>query len=179
MPIEKVSFGKFRYLRQRTYPKRSSIEPLHRGVLGRVEAVVAPAPKTTPYRDRRLLDLARGEPCYLRIPGICIGGTETTVPCHGNGAIFGKGMARKADDTSACPGCFACHRWLDQGPASAADKMRAYLAGCSAWVLRLREIAVDTSRPVAQQVAASQALQRIGASPLPVALWFDEPEKST
>lgn len=162
--------------RQRAYPKRSSIEPLHRAVLGRVEGVVAPAPKNAPWRSRTLLDMARGQPCLLLAVESCrTQDGSTTVACHRND---GKGMAQKQSDEWIVHGCVNCHEWYDRSGAPRAEKRRAFMA---AHALRQvpfwRAAAVDQSRPVAQQVAASQALQRIGASPLPVALWFDEPEQ--
>ena len=35
-----------------------------------------------PYRSKKLTDAARGQQCTLEIPGVCIGGTDTTVACH-------------------------------------------------------------------------------------------------
>lgn len=66
-----------------------------------------------PIRSRRLLDSARGQPCEIRIPGICNHDPETTVSCHVHDDSFG--MARKADDTSTFHGCSACHAFLDTG----------------------------------------------------------------
>lgn len=60
-------------------------------------------------------ELCRGQPCYLRIPGICVGGTETTVPCHSNQSRHGKGRGIKAHDKYTVPGCWGCHAAIDQG----------------------------------------------------------------
>lgn len=57
--------------------------------------------------------LCKGQPCYLRIPGICTG--QAHDPCHSNQAIHGKGGAIKAHDVYTVPGCRACHNELDQG----------------------------------------------------------------
>jgi hypothetical protein len=65
-----------------------------------------------PFRSRKYLDGSRGATCKLRFPGICIGGTETTVACHVHNDAFG--MARKADDWSVIDGCFECHSAYDQ-----------------------------------------------------------------
>lgn len=79
------------------------------------------------YRNRKLLDLARGMPCQLRISGICCGDAETTVAAHANSQKWGKGMSIKAHDWASCHACYACHAWLDRGKASKADKEEAFL----------------------------------------------------
>lgn len=55
---------------------------------------------------------SRGQPCTLRIPGHCIGGTETTVPAHIRDRHTGN--AQKASDISVANACFGCHTALDQ-----------------------------------------------------------------
>lgn len=60
-------------------------------------------------------ELCRGQPCYLRIAGVCVGGTDTTVPCHSNQARHGKGRGIKAHDQYTVPGCWRCHAEIDQG----------------------------------------------------------------
>lgn len=67
------------------------------------------------YHDKPLLEACRGESCYLQIPGVCIGGTDTTVPSHSNQARHGKGMGIKARDEYTVPACHACHSEIDQG----------------------------------------------------------------
>lgn len=64
-----------------------------------------------PFRSQKIRDSARGHPCTLNLPGICIGGTETTVLCHIRDRH--KGMGQKASDHSAVYGCFACHAYID------------------------------------------------------------------
>lgn len=66
-------------------------------------------------RSRKILDSAKGAPCALRFPGICQGGTETTVWAHLNGARYGKGAGVKAHDILGAPACFRCHAYLDVG----------------------------------------------------------------
>jgi hypothetical protein len=66
-----------------------------------------PRPKTGEAK------LCKGQPCYLRIPGICTG--QAHDPCHSNQAIHGKGKSIKAHDVFTVPGCRACHNELDQG----------------------------------------------------------------
>lgn len=66
-------------------------------------------------RSRAVLDSAKGAPCAFRFPGICQGGTETTVWAHLNGHKFGKGAGIKAHDILGAPACFRCHTYLDVG----------------------------------------------------------------
>ena len=61
---------------------------------------------------------ARGEACTIRLPGICMNRTETTVLCHSNQHSDGKGMGLKAPDQCAAYGCFECHAVVD-GPRAA------------------------------------------------------------
>lgn len=67
-------------------------------------------------------ELCRGQPCYLLIAGVCVGGTETTVPCHSNASIHGKGRGIKAHDVYTVPGCWRCHAVLDQGAQFSRDE---------------------------------------------------------
>lgn len=85
-----------------------------------------PAPKTEPKRNRALLDMANGEGCLLRVPGVCNRDPATTVACHSNWAEHGKSGARKADDCYSVWGCSACHAWLDQGSAHPQEKRRVF-----------------------------------------------------
>ena len=65
-------------------------------------------PKMTKIRSS-----AKGEECLIRLPGVCLGTTETTVLCHDNRLSSGKGMGLKAPDTAAAYGCSCCHDVLD------------------------------------------------------------------
>ena len=66
-------------------------------------------------RSQKVLRSAKGQPCAFRFPGICQGGTETTVWAHLNGGRFGKGMGIKAHDILGFHACFACHTYYDTG----------------------------------------------------------------
>lgn len=56
---------------------------------------------------------AQGKPCYLRLPGVCEGGTETVVLCHiRRGGVAG--MGQKPPDLCGLPACFSCHNELDK-----------------------------------------------------------------
>lgn len=85
-------------------------------------------PKTEPQRNPALLAMARGQRCLLQVPGVCRPDPTTTVACHSNQSAHGKAGARKADDQWHVYGCAACHRWLDQGPAPAAEKIERFAA---------------------------------------------------
>lgn len=64
-------------------------------------------------KSRKYLNGARGQECLLNIPGVCIGGTETTVACHIRDEH--KGIGNKASDISTVDGCAACHAMFDTG----------------------------------------------------------------
>jgi hypothetical protein len=129
----------------------------------------AAAPKTEPYRDAVLLEMARGRPCLLMVPGACTHRLDQTVACHSNLSIHGKAGSRKADDCYSCWGCAACHRWLDQGRADAFLKETAFMQAHLSQVLAWRQIAADQGEPERFRRAACRALERLGATPLGVA----------
>jgi len=118
-------------------------------------------PRPVAHRNRRLLDLARGMPCLLQVPGVCNGRTDTTVACHSNLGIHGKAGARKADDFWSCWGCSACHHWLDRGPADALVKEVAFLAAHLQQVLAWRQILSEPGRAEADRRAAQWALDQV------------------
>jgi hypothetical protein len=122
------------------------------------------APRPLVHRNRRLLDLARGMPCLLQVPGVCNGRTDTTVACHSNLGIHGKAGARKADDFWSCWGCSACHHWLDRGPADALLKEVAFLAAHLLQVLEWRRIEADRQRSDADRRAVTWALDLIAGA---------------
>lgn len=62
-----------------------------------------------------LTKLARGQPCMVKIPGVCNRNPETTVWAHSNLGRHGKGVGLKAHDCFGCFACSACHQWLDEG----------------------------------------------------------------
>ena len=78
------------------------------------------------YRNRALLDLARGKPCMLEIPGVCNHDPATTVACHSNQIRHGHGKGIKAHDVFCAHLCADCHFWLDSGPAPRAEKVQAF-----------------------------------------------------
>lgn len=66
--------------------------------------------KPEKIRSKKIRDSAKGEPCTLRIPGICNGNKETTVFAHVAG---NKGTATKNHDLFGVYACSDCHDWLD------------------------------------------------------------------
>ena len=77
-------------------------------------------PKSSPVRSKALRESAQGQTCTLRLPGICAGGTETTVLAHL--PFGGRGMGRKASDLHAVHACASCHDMLDQRQRPAIDR---------------------------------------------------------
>ena len=138
---------------------------LHRAVVG--GETRAAAPKSEPDRDPALLEMARGRPCLLMIPAICSHRTDTVVAAHSNLPEHGKSMSRKADDHYSAGSCFACHSWLDQSKAAAAQKLTAFMEAHARQVLAWRLIAMDAAEPERFRRAARRALERLNATPLP------------
>ena len=68
--------------------------------------------KQTPYRNKKILDSARGETCTLMLPGICNGNPETTVFAHSHETGDRHGT-QKADDWCGCDACSDCHNVYD------------------------------------------------------------------
>ena len=111
----------------------------------------------TPIRSTKVLNSARGQPCAMRLPGICNGNPETTVWCHLNGGAFGKGMGQKAHDILGFHGCSDCHRYLDTGhgtrPHVSNDMLLECLlnAVCETYVRLVRAgivvVPIDTPKP--------------------------------
>lgn len=119
-------------------------------------------PKTEPARNRALLDLARGQPCLLRVGRVCNDDRQTTVAAHSNLMEHGKGGARKADDHYSVWACARCHQWLDQGhQATLAEKAEAWLLAHVRQVDAWRRISADPSRSLRDRAAARWALERL------------------
>lgn len=84
--------------------------------------------------DKHLMDLCRGQCCYLRLPGIVCTPVDTVVGCHSNQLIHGKGGKLKAHNRYTVPGCAACHRELDQGMRfTKAEKFSFWDAAYERW----------------------------------------------
>ena len=74
--------------------------------------------KSQPYRNPKLLKLAKDAPCAL------CGRYGTTVSAHSNYTEHGKGMGRKADDAYIAFLCYPCHSELDQGKSMNYEQKR-------------------------------------------------------
>lgn len=61
----------------------------------------------------KLRESAKGQPCQVRVAGVCNFDDSTTVLAHLNGA----GMGIKSLDIHAAFACSNCHAWLDGGYA--------------------------------------------------------------
>lgn len=133
-----------------------------------VPTTVRAVPKSTAHRNKHLRELARGMPCLLRVRGVCNGDWSTTVACHSNLNIHGKGGARKADDQYTVWGCCACHQWLDQGKAAGVLKEATFMRAHLSQVLEWRAIALDAGQSSRNRAAAEWALGLLNSSPLPV-----------
>ena len=118
--------------------------------------------KKKAYRNRALLDMARGRECLLKIPGVCNHNPETTVACHSNQSKHGKGAGLKASEEFCVWGCSACHREIDQGTRAKAEKFAvfdiAHVRQIAQWVY----IAQDASEPRRFRDAAKGALVELG-----------------
>ena len=125
------------------------------------------APKKRVGQDKPALLACKGAPCYLRVSGVCLGdaGRGTVVPCHSNQQIHGKGMGIKADDRFTVPGCMACHRWLDQGPAPKDIKFSTFNRALAAWVKvrdsKKPEATVEVGPGGVQQVHGDEIMRNV------------------
>ncbi|MDR5761939.1 nuclease domain-containing protein [Caballeronia sp. LZ035] len=118
---------------QRKTPLARSAWPLaDRSTAQRRSTLKARVKKPTVEQGSKYLAACRGESCYLRVLGVCIG-RNTVVPCHSNQARHGKGMGIKAKHEFTVPGCQACHAWIDQGPAPREAKFRQWDVGYARW----------------------------------------------
>lgn len=136
------------------------LRPLERPVnVARISANAATMPKPEPYRDRALLDMARGRPCLM--PGELHAGPETTVAAHSNHMDHGKSRGRKADDCYSVWACATCHSWYDQGSADRYEKRRAFDAALARQRLEWERIATDPQEPLRFRSAARRALDHI------------------
>lgn len=83
------------------------------------------------FRSRKLLDHARDRQCQLQIRGVCNGNHHTVVAAHSNQQLHGRGVGHKAHDWACTWACYACHAWLDTGPATRDEKREAFYIGLS------------------------------------------------
>lgn len=107
----------------------------NRGTALRRAAMKKRARKPTVAEGSKYLAACRGEPCYLRVRGVCRlnPNDETVVPCHENSLAAGKGMGLKSNHARTVPGCFWCHGWLDQGSATREQKQATFSKAFLEW----------------------------------------------
>lgn len=115
-------------------------------------------PKTSYYRDRKLLNMAKGQPCLFKTE-VCTGGGEDTVAAHSNLGSDAKGGAIKAHDCMSAWACYACHTAYDSGPADAVVKQRWFAWAHERQMLAWQEIACNPSARPIHQSTARLALQ--------------------
>jgi len=64
----------------------------------------------TQFRNRKWLDMARGQSCV-----VCESMDDSVVAAHSNLLEHGKGKGIKADDSMVAWLCYRCHTEYDQG----------------------------------------------------------------
>lgn len=117
------------------------------------------------YRDDDLLKLAQGAECLLKCHPYCMGDEgSTTVACHSNQLIHGKGRGLKADDCMSVWGCTRCHDWLDSG-GEMTKRQKAKIFDES-WYAQVQEWHKIHQNPLLKPwkvEAAERVLKHIGA----------------
>lgn len=74
------------------------------------------------YRNRKLLDLARGQACVQ-----CGRQDDTVVAAHSNQNEHGKGMGIKAHDAMHAWLCYTCHAYVDAGKTLSRAERRDFM----------------------------------------------------
>ncbi|MDQ0082918.1 hypothetical protein J2W35_003277 [Variovorax boronicumulans] len=148
-------------------PTTHALPPARRGTYTAPPPAAA-IPKTQRREIPHLLDMARGRPCLFRVEDVCNRDPETSVAAHSNWAQHGgKGGWRKADDCYTAWACFACHTWLDSGPADGELKKLAFLGAHLEQVGEWRAIAAGVADGTPKdRAAAAQALEHLNATPV-------------
>jgi hypothetical protein len=159
----KLSEWKERQAAAREARLRTPLTPATRRGTYAVTGEFVSLPKSEPYRDPVLLEMAERKPCLLQVNGVCNGRTDTTVACHSNQSIHGKAGARKADDCYSVWGCAACHAWLDQGPAMASHKEAVFRYAHQRQIECWKVMAAGMN-PERYRKAAARALDRLNAT---------------
>lgn len=81
-----------------------------------------------PFRSAKVTGHAKGQPCTLRLPGVCAFDSETTVFAHIRDRH--KGMGQKASDHSGVFACWKCHLYIDEWHGTQPQFSDAFLAEC-------------------------------------------------
>jgi len=88
----------------------------------------------------KIRNAARGQPCQIMLPGICISGgdNETTVLAH----MPNQSMGKKAPDLVGAHSCHACHDVLDSRVSHSFDRdflRHKFLEGMKRTIIKLHE----------------------------------------
>lgn len=97
-------------------------------------------------RSPAILAAASGQPCALRLPGICNHNPATTVAAHLPG--IGKGVGTKVSDLHVAFSCSACHAAIDHHayePLTDAMVLDAMLRGLGETQARLVGMGIITA----------------------------------
>jgi hypothetical protein len=161
--LRRTGFRRKVYVPAAAAPLRALVRA---GLIARASGDVVALPKSPRAENKHLLSMAREKPCLIRSP-ICVGGTETTVACHGAGVANGKGTGYKVGDHITAWGCHACNHYTDAyAGATREQKTAAFMAGHLRQVLEWRAIVGDQTQPAKDRAAAQWALDRLNATPV-------------
>lgn len=81
--------------------------------------------KRQPYRNKKILDAAKGERCTVNFVQRC-SDPETTVFAHFDFHWAGKGFRQKSDDHAGVFACHACHEAIGKSEVDDFFLLRAY-----------------------------------------------------
>lgn len=114
------------------------------------------------FRCGPLLDLARGAPCCVTIPGVCLRHPETVVAAHSNQHDHGHSLGQKAADCYIAFACHACHDVIDAraGSYSLAQRREFWRIGFERTVLYLWSMGLVGVIKPAQRVSRSSPPMR-------------------
>ena len=100
--------------------------------------------------QKKIADLARGKLCEIRVPGVCNGNAETTVPCHYRLAGL-SGLAFIPPVFMFAFGCSACHAYCDSRHDDRTRLMHA--EGVFRTQARLKELGVSLADLLGEEAA--------------------------
>ena len=90
------------------------------------------------YRNQKIRDSAKDENCTMFSPQ-CNNDPRTTVFCHSNMLIHGRGTSRKAWDIFGFYGCSGCHNWYDKSGAPRTELENHFWPAFSRTLMKLIE----------------------------------------
>lgn len=115
-------------------------------------------PKDDHYRNRALLDTANGQDCTLMFAHSAGHDPKTTVACHSNQSIHGKGKSIKAHDCYIAYGCANCHSILDTDGITSREYRNGRFANAMA-ATRFRMFDRGIIRPLDMSIDMMRALR--------------------